>query len=254
MADRKLTVITYHAVDDRGDIISVTPARFRRQMKLLGTHGYRGVSLKEAFNCLEQNGTFPENTVVLTFDDAYHCVYSNALPCLEEFGFGATVFVPTAFVGMGEGDARQTNAHLGRDMMDWRQIKEKADHGIEIGAHTRSHPDLRKLDPEALEDELGGCRRELEDRLGAGVNSFAYPYGYWNERIKMATGQHFRHACTTQLGHNRPGVDPLRIRRLDAYYLGRDSTLVRTAAGGMAPWWVFRQFLRDLRARVEPGR
>jgi peptidoglycan/xylan/chitin deacetylase (PgdA/CDA1 family) len=59
--------------------------------------------------------------------------------------------------------------------------------GHEIGSHTRTHPHLMTVSPEALDDELAGSRAELEDALGAPCPSFAYPYAEYDARVVAAT-------------------------------------------------------------------
>lgn len=250
MAERVLTILTYHAVDDRGDVISVTPETFRHHVRTLEAHGIRGVSLADAMQRFERDEGTADKEVVITFDDAYLSVRENAFPVLEKAGFSATVFVPTAFVGETRETAARINKDLDRDMLDWEQIGELAAAGIEIGAHTRTHPDLTGLDDQALDDELLASRLELEKHVHRPALSFAYPYGHHDGRVRKAAGRHFRYACTTHLGHNPPGSDPLLLRRIDAYYLDRDETLVRAARGEMGLYWGFRQALRNIRSLV----
>jgi len=247
MAEQSLTVLTYHALDGRGDAISTAPELFEAQLQRLAASGIKSISLRTAWERLEQDGCFPESSVVLTFDDSYLSVFENALPALRRHGFQATVFVPTAFVGRNAKEALDLNKHLDRDMMGWGQLEELAGGGIEIAAHTRSHPDLTLLDDRELEDELAGCLLEIESRIHRPVVSFAYPYGYHDRRVKHAVGRHFRYACTTVLGHNGPNTDPLSIRRIDAFYLKRESMLLRAARGELGGWCAKRQVLRDTR-------
>ncbi|MGD8346339.1 MAG: polysaccharide deacetylase family protein [Lysobacterales bacterium] len=247
MADQRLTVLTYHALDGRGDVISTAPDLFESQLQHLAASGINGISLRTAWERLEQDGRFPESSVVLTFDDGYLSVFENALPALRRHGFRATVFVPTAFVGRKTEEAFDLNEHLDREMMNWGQLEELAAAGMEIAAHSRKHPDLTRLDDRELEDELAGCLLELENRIHRPVVSFAYPYGFYDERVRHAVGHHYRYACTTALGHNGLNTDPLSIRRIDAFYLKRESMLLRAARGELGGWCVKRQVLRDTR-------
>src|SRR3989344_6003683 len=48
----------------------------------------------------------------------------------------------------------------------------------EIGAHTLTHPDLRKLSKEEKMREIKGSKEWLEDMLGKEVVSFCYPSGF----------------------------------------------------------------------------
>jgi peptidoglycan/xylan/chitin deacetylase (PgdA/CDA1 family) len=58
--------------------------------------------------------------------------------------------------------------------------------GHEIGAHTRSHPDLTTLSASDLAAEVAGSRQDLLDLGVTAVNSFAYPYGAFNSTVVQA--------------------------------------------------------------------
>jgi len=62
-------------------------------------------------------------------------------------------------------------------MMRPAQIKRLHDRGMEIGAHTVSHPILARLTDEEAGAEIAGSKRELEEITGAPVTLFAYPNG-----------------------------------------------------------------------------
>lgn len=59
--------------------------------------------------------------------------------------------------------------------------------GIEIGSHTLTHPDLRRVDPPRLQTEVAGSRNWLEDLIQRPVVSFCYPRGLYNPRVRRAT-------------------------------------------------------------------
>jgi peptidoglycan-N-acetylglucosamine deacetylase len=54
----------------------------------------------------------------------------------------------------------------------------------EIGAHTLSHPDLTKISVKEARLEIEGGKKWLEGLLGQPVESFAYPSGFYNEKVK----------------------------------------------------------------------
>ncbi len=67
--------------------------------------------------------------------------------------------------------------HEHKPYMNPQQIKELIGSGFEIGAHTMTHPDCRKLNQQELEEEVFTCADILKDRFGKPVRFFAYPYG-----------------------------------------------------------------------------
>ncbi len=88
-------ILMYHSIsayqEDPYDI-TVRPERFDQQMRWLRRAGRKGTSvghLLEARRRASANGL-----VGLSFDDGYADFLEYALPVLQRYGFGATMFVP----------------------------------------------------------------------------------------------------------------------------------------------------------------
>ncbi len=64
-----------------------------------------------------------------------------------------------------------------RRFLNWDEAREMAAGGMEMGAHTHSHPIISKLSPERQRDELQRSKAILEEQLGRPVESLAYPNG-----------------------------------------------------------------------------
>ena len=65
----------------------------------------------------------------------------------------------------------------GSKLMSWANLKEAFDAGIEIGAHTRTHPILSRLNDEQVEFEIAGSAADIMRNLGIRPTVFAYPNG-----------------------------------------------------------------------------
>ncbi|CAN5640907.1 N/A [soil metagenome] len=94
----------------------------------------------------------------------------------------------------------------------------QASGSVEIGAHTRTHPDLASLGEADQESEMLGGRRALEEILGSPVTSFAYPFGtfahYTRATSRIVREGGFERACTAEPGVVAGGTDPLALPRL----------------------------------------
>jgi peptidoglycan/xylan/chitin deacetylase (PgdA/CDA1 family) len=160
--------------------------------------------------------TAPEHAVALTFDDGFRDNFTAAWPLLQKHGVPATLFVATDAVGASallpihkfyylkqqerfapppdldiDSPARRqfvdgfcTTRGIkipllgGKLYASWDELRAMADGGIEIGAHTCSHPWLVALSADEQQREIFGSKQVLEEQLGRAVTSFAYPYGY----------------------------------------------------------------------------
>jgi len=154
--------------------INTLPEVFSQQMRWLRNSGYRTLGLREALDALA-SGADLSKAVVLTFDDGYRDFYTEAFPVLRQCGFTATLFLATDRI-------RNIRARIeGADYLTWKEVRELGAEGIFIGSHTVTHPDLRSLDPDELEYELGRSKELIEDRLGFAVEAFSYPHRFPEE-------------------------------------------------------------------------
>jgi peptidoglycan/xylan/chitin deacetylase (PgdA/CDA1 family) len=218
-------------------------------MALLASRGYRGISLKEAIAHRRERGSWPEDRVVITFDDGYANVYEAAMPSMAKHGFTATVFIVSGHIG-GYNDWTPPPAGLGkRAMLTWEQVSDLAAAGIEIGAHTRNHPDLRWLSAPESEEEIVASREVIEDRLGQAVESFAYPFGHSTRDSMEVVRREFRAACTTEL---RRACDEAlhQLPRVDMYYLRSPRQFQRLLEGRLDSYLAFRQWGRLVRGAL----
>jgi peptidoglycan/xylan/chitin deacetylase (PgdA/CDA1 family) len=225
-------ILTFHAVDDRPSVISFPPALFARGMALLHDKGYRTLSLTELSDSLRGQIPPPERSVVITFDDGYRSVYEHAFPVLQRYGMTGTVFLAT-----GNGKTRRLPSMEGRSMLSWHEIKDMHRNGITFGGHTLTHPDLTHLRSGLLENEVVGGKQIIEEALGTPVQTFAYPFGLYNDCCRALVSRHFVCACSDQLGLVHANTDIYAMERVDAYYL-RTEKLLRLISSALLPLYV----------------
>ena len=214
-----VAVLGYHRVDDGGSGLEVSPAAFVRHMSLLAVEraSLPVLGLDDALDRLAAR-SLPRRAVVVTFDDAWADNHDHALGPLVDNAIPATLYVPSRLL--------DTAHHLSRG-----QLVEMVDAGISVGAHSRTHPDLRKCSDGELEAEIRGSRDDLEDLLGRPVTSFAYPAGLHDDRVVAAVATvGYRSAITTRRGWLREGADLLRIPR--SFIEEMDQATFRAAAQG----------------------
>ncbi len=108
--------------------------------------------------------------------------------------------------------------NLGQGMhLSWSQIGEMAQHGIEFGAHSISHPILTNVAPEQLEVEINGSKRAIEEHLQREPVAFCYPAGQFNFEVQNAVrraGFHFATAFHEAVSHG--ALDCFALPRIHA--------------------------------------
>jgi peptidoglycan/xylan/chitin deacetylase (PgdA/CDA1 family) len=175
----RVPVLMYHEIADVAATpsrLAVSPNAFADQLAYLRDTGFNSITAG-ALSAILAGGTgdLPERPVVLTFDDGYGDFYSQAMPLLKQHGFTATLFMTTGWVGK-EGEKKR--------MLNWRELAEAEQTGIEIGAHTCKHPQLDQLPENLIREELYVSKSLLEDNLGLKVPGLAYPFGYSNAKVR----------------------------------------------------------------------
>jgi peptidoglycan/xylan/chitin deacetylase (PgdA/CDA1 family) len=198
----------YHEIADGSETrsrLAVTPSAFASQLAYLHDQGWRTITASELSVMLMGDvQVLPEKTVVLSFDDGYEDFYSRAMPELSKQGFTATLFMTSGWVK----EARPPWPGIPR-MLSWAQLSDVASAGIEIGAHSITHPQLDQLTDKHLYDELISSKEQLEDKLGVTVPGLAYPFGYSNSavrKIAQKAGYTYGYAVDNRMATSKAGL------------------------------------------------
>lgn len=187
---RLVPVLMYHSVSAVASRefrpFAVDPRAFEQHMEFLADAGYRPITIGQYL--AGTPAADPERSgreVVLTFDDAFADFHSDVLPVLQRFGFPATLYVPTDYVG-STSRWLAVECEADRRIMSWNGLAEVASSGIEIGSHTRSHCQLDLVPSDQVRSEVVDSKHELENRLQREISTFAYPFGYYNADVRAA--------------------------------------------------------------------
>ncbi len=175
--------LAYHGVapvrrSTPGSGLFVRPQDLERHIRALRRWRYRLLTFGEQAELARQGSA--AGTASLTFDDGFADNYTTLVPLLERLAVPATVFIVTGWIG-------GVHPHA-----PWARILSVSDlralhgAGIEIGAHTVTHPDLTALTVKQATAELADCRRTLEDLLDAPISVAAYPFGQADSRTLQA--------------------------------------------------------------------
>jgi peptidoglycan/xylan/chitin deacetylase (PgdA/CDA1 family) len=233
-------VLGWHRVDVNGGSLAVDPDLFSRQMEILDgqRHSLPIVDIEHARRLLAQGSD--GHYVVLTFDDAWADNHANALGPLSRYRLPATLYVPSRLLGEP-------------GYMTRTQLLEMVAEGIVVGAHSRTHANLRACDPAALDREVRGSKEDLEDLIGQPVTSFAYPAGLLNDRVVAAvSAAGFVTAVTTRPVWRRPTTGDLVIPRGFCEEFS-DATFRAATRGGLGILRPFDAINRLLPARMPSG-
>ncbi len=195
-------IFTYHGFVGK-DYLSVDAPSFEEQLALLKALGYTSLTLGEAGKVLSDTQRLPARPVVLTFDDGWHSQYEVAYPLLLKYGMRGT-FLVLAHQERGKGE------------ISLDELKTMIGQGMEIGSHTRTHPNLKEVTSSKAWWEINSSRELLQEQLYTPVVSFAYPYGVYDAQatyLVMRSG--YEVAVTSGASLRRNWESRYRLSRIE---------------------------------------
>lgn len=181
----RVSILGYHDLADNlpETAMRIHTSKFRRQMEAIRQSGLKVLTLQEFTAWKKGDAKIPESCILITFDDGWKSVYTDAYPILKEFGFPFTIFLYKNYVD-GGGKA-----------LTLPMIQEMTANGASVGSHSVSHPypltvkSFRKKGPDAydayLRKEIGESKRFLESKFPVKVTTYAYPGGFFTEEMPV---------------------------------------------------------------------
>jgi glycosyltransferase involved in cell wall biosynthesis/peptidoglycan/xylan/chitin deacetylase (PgdA/CDA1 family) len=241
----EVIILMYHRVcAGVGKELAVTPADFAWHLDYLRRHHYAVIPLDRAWEMLRA-GTVRGKSVVLTFDDGYADYDQNARPLLEALGYPSTLYLVPGWIGTGrvfpwDRDSGES------PLLGWERLRQLAATGlVSFGSHTLDHIDLAGLDEAALDREVAGSRRLLEQRLKQPVRHFAYPRGISDGLAERWVGAHYQTGVLISTGRRvartiRP-EDRVRLKRVPI----QNSDGRRLFVAKLKGWLIGEEWLRQ---------
>lgn len=195
-------IVLFHRVDDdyAGNPISCTTAEFEAYCHFFKRY-FDAVRLSELAAGVQQRSDL-SGKLAITFDDGY-ADNVEAAQMLRERGLPACFYIATGFIGTDRNGWWDVEQGLTSRWMSWDDVRQLAEWGFELGAHTEAHIDLGKVSGPAAVEEVEGSKAALERELGQPIVHFSYPYGRRDnisaENLRMIEQAGFE-SCTSAFG------------------------------------------------------
>jgi len=179
---------------------------------MLNFLGYEALSLKKLKPYLDghKNG----KVVGITFDDGYLNNLINAAPVLAKYNFSATCYLVNKKIGLSNTWDLEKGITQS-PLMNEDEINEWLNLGMDIGAHTNTHPDLTSISEKKALKEIKDCKDDLSKKFNVNVKDFCYPFGLYNKLIcNMAKDSGYLSATTMIRGRASSKSDRYLLPRI----------------------------------------
>mgnify|MGYP001595320194 CR=1 FL=1 len=162
--------------DANGQALSVSPETFREQLHWMFENNYTTITPEQLLQLFNGHLILPigKKPAMITFDDGYDNMLTEAYPILKEFNFTGLFFVCPGLLN-------------NPGYLTSEQIKFLDKNGMSFGGHTMTHVDLKASDQATQFREMKESKDELEILLGHSIISMAYPYGMFDTKTKGIT-------------------------------------------------------------------
>jgi peptidoglycan/xylan/chitin deacetylase (PgdA/CDA1 family) len=187
--------------------LTVDPTAFEAQMAYLAGHGYHTITFSDLADRYDRGKPLLDNPVIVTFDDGWAEQYTTVYPILRRYGLIATFFPPTNWIN-GSGLT-----------LNWTQIEEMSQAGMEFGSHTLNHHILPDQTPDEVRRQLAQSKAILEQHTHRPVVALAYPIGAWSPAVAaLVPRAGYRVAVGIFAGVEQRAADRFALHRVSVGY------------------------------------
>ncbi len=222
----QVAVLGYHDFSNTKSTteMRMKTAEFCRQMQFLKDSDICVISMQDFLEWRFGTRCLPARCVLITIDDGWKSVYTDAYPVLKAYGYPFTLFVYVRYIGVQ--GASMTRA----------QLDEMRAHGATIGSHSWNHlyPSKWKRYQQTsveyaaqLQTEIIESREKLVEWFGR-CSTYCYPGGYHTAPMRASLKlAHYQAAFTVIEKKVTFDVTPYQVNRYMVF--GIDTAIFRRA-------------------------
>lgn len=187
-----LQVVMYHHVNSDDLPLSNSDVMMKAHLELIS----------ERYTTIFPGETITNNSICLTFDDAYYDFYYYVFPLLKKYNLKALLAVPSAFIlentdidpvkrlSLKHQDIYE-NYQTFAPFCTYAELREMVQSGhVEIASHSMHHVNFTQEGVD-LEKEIFGSKVMLEDKIGCRIDSFVLPFGKYNDAAVALAREHY---------------------------------------------------------------
>lgn len=178
-------LLYHHVADDTPRSTSVTPDVFAKHLAYIDKH-HTVVPLKAAVDAITNGGSLPDNAVVITFDDGYDNILTNAHPILRKYKMPYTIFINPDAIGVQ------------KNQLTWDEVRKMQKEDVLFANHTLDHLHMLNRQPdessaqwlERVWRNVEEAEAKIAEQTGTSVKYLAYPFGEFNSELANELKKH----------------------------------------------------------------
>ncbi len=188
------TILCYHSISSNSYRYAVSLKEFEKQINKLSKN-FNFVSLDQ-ITSPEKRKKIKLPSVAITVDDGYTDAM-NILDITKKYHIPITLFVMS-----DNANANRKELHNNLKFLSTKELNILIKNGWSIGSHSATHTNLLNIEGYDLEKEIVNSKKILENKLGVKVKYFAYPRGFYSNRIiEFVKKAGYKAAFTIDSGH-----------------------------------------------------
>jgi peptidoglycan/xylan/chitin deacetylase (PgdA/CDA1 family) len=199
-----IPVLLYHSVPDEvgSDARFAVPrSRFKEHLDAIEGSGRMTLRVSELAAGLRGERDLPQRALALTFDDGFADNY-DAVYMLLDRSLKSTIYITS-------GELRAPDRMTRSELVQLSHLSP-----VEIGAHAVRHRHLDELEDHAIAYEVRTSKVSLENLIQSSVDSFAYPHGAYDARVREAVvTSGYTSAVAVKNAVSHANDDPFAIAR-----------------------------------------
>lgn len=220
----RVAVLGYHNFSNTKPVseMRMRTSEFCTQMQYIKDAGLSVITMEDFLQWLRGERQLPERCILITIDDGWKSVWTDAYPVLKAYGYPFTTFLYTRYIQV-QGDS-----------MTKAQIQEMAEHGATIGSHSTNHlyPKSWRRLAQGSEAYTAQVQREILDSRDKLVgffgtcSAYCYPGGFNTPpMLEALRASAYRAAFTVLEAKVTTEEDPYLVHRYMVF--GNDSSIFR---------------------------
>ena len=190
-SNSRIVVLGYHefTTTPNATEMRLPTSKLRKQLQEIKDNKLNVITLADFIAWKKGEKDIPDKSILITIDDGWKSVYTDAYPIFKEFNFPFTIYLYKNYV---DGGGRALTTPMINEMLESNLCT--------IGSHSVSHPFPSKIKKQKkrgskafdtfLDLEFGSSKKFLEDKFKQDITTYAYPGGFHTEEMFDTAKKH----------------------------------------------------------------